>query len=119
MRRSSIYRRCLPGGPWRRLLPGVILLHPTEPTDEQRLRAALIRGGDSALLTGLWALRRHGLRQIPEPDDVHILVPDAREITSSGFVLVERTTRLPGSVTRGGLPLAPVYRAALDAARRI
>lgn len=119
MPRSSVYRRCLPGGPWRRLLPGIILLHPTEPTDEQRLRAALIRGGTSAMLTGLWALRRHGLRQLPEPDDVHILVPDKREITSSGFALVERTTRLPDPIARCGLPVAPVFRAALDASRRI
>jgi hypothetical protein len=119
MQRSSIYRRCLPGGPWRRLLPGIILLHPTEPTAEQRLQAALIRGGGSALLTGLWALRRHGLGDFPEPDAVHILVRDEREITSSGFALVERTTRLPDPITRGGLPVAPVYRAALDAARRI
>ncbi|MDQ7806985.1 hypothetical protein Q5425_24870 [Amycolatopsis sp. A133] len=94
-------------------------MHPNEPTDEQRLQAALIRGGRSTMLTGLWALRRHGLREFPEPDDVHILVPDEREITSSGFVVVERTTRLPAPVMRGGLPVAPVYRAALDAARRI
>ncbi|MEU0538221.1 hypothetical protein [Amycolatopsis tolypomycina] len=94
-------------------------MHPTEPTDEQRLRAALIRGGGSTVLTGLWALRRHGLREFPEPDDVHILVPDEREITSSGFVVVERTTRLPVPVIRGKLPVAPVHRAALDAARRI
>jgi hypothetical protein len=119
MQRSSIYRRCLPGGPWRRLLPGIILLHPAEPTDEQCLRAALIRGGASSVLTGLWALRRHGLREFPEPDHVHILVPDEREITSGGFVVVERTTRLPDPVMRGGLPVAPAYRAALDAARRI
>ncbi|MGW4000280.1 hypothetical protein ACWEF6_42895 [Amycolatopsis sp. NPDC004772] len=118
MRRSSVYRRCLPGGPWRRLLPGIILLHPTEPNDEQRLQAALIRGGASAVLTGLWALRRHGLREFPQPDDVHILVPDEREITSSGFVVVERTARLPDSIMRDGLPVAPVYRAALDAVRR-
>ncbi len=119
MQRSSVYRRCLPGGPWRRLLPGIILLHPTEPTDEQRLRAALIRGGGGAVLTGLWALRRQGLQDFPEPAEVHILVPDEREITSCGFVLVERTTRLPTPVTRNGLPVAPVHRAALDAARRI
>lgn len=119
MRRSSVYRRCLPGGPWRRLLPGIILLHPVEPSDEQRLQAALIRGGESSMITGLWALRRYGLREFPEPDDVHILVPDEREITSTGFVLVERTTRLPAPVLRDGLPVAPVHRAALDAARRI
>jgi len=119
MPRSSIYRRCLPGGPWRRLLPGVILLHPSDPTDEQRLRAGLLRGGERSMITGLWALRRHGLRQIPEPDDVHLLVPHEREITSAGFALVERTTRLPKALTRDDLPIAPVHRAVLDGARRI
>lgn len=119
MPRSSVYRRCLPGGPWRRLLPGIILLHPTEPSAEQQLRAALLRGGASAMITGIWALRRHGLRQIPEPDDVHILIPDEREITSSGFVLVERTTRLPDPLERDGVPIAPIHRAVLDASRRI
>jgi len=71
------------------------------------------------MITGRWALRRHGLRQGPEPDDVHLLVPERREVTSAGFALVERTTRLPTAITRGGLPVAPAYRAVLDAARRI
>ncbi len=119
MPRSSVYRRCLPGGPWRRLLPGVILLHPGEPTDEQRLRAGLLRGGPGALITGVWALRRHGLRQLPEPGIVHLLVPHEREVTSAGFVLVERTTRMPGARTKEGMPVAPVDRAVLDGARRI
>jgi hypothetical protein len=119
MPRSSVYRRCLPGGPWRRLLPGVILLHAAEPTDEQRLKAALLRGGEGSMITGLWALRRHGLAQVPEPDDVHLLLPHEREITSAGFAVVERTTRLPKSVVRDGVPVAPVSRAVLDGARRI
>ena len=119
MPRSSVYRRCLPGGPWRRLLPGVILLHPSNPTDEQRLRAALLRGGARSMITGLWALRSHGLQQIPEPGDVHLLVPHDREVTSAGFALVERTTRLPTAVARNGVPVAPVHRAVLDAARRL
>lgn len=119
MPRSSIYRRCLPGGPWRRLLPGVILLHPSEPTDEERLRAALLRGGSRSMITGLWALRRHGLQRIPEPDDVHLLIPHAREVTSAGFALIERTTRLPNPLLRDGMPLAPVHRAVLDGARRL
>ncbi|MEU4252139.1 hypothetical protein AB0F15_32435 [Amycolatopsis sp. NPDC026612] len=119
MPRSSVYRRCLPGGPWRRLLPGVILLHPAEPTAEQRLRAGLLRGGPGAMITGLWALKRHGLHQLPEPGDVHLLIPHEREVTSAGFALVERTTRLPAAWTKEGLPVAPAARAVLDGARRI
>lgn len=119
MSRSSVYRRCLPGGPWRWLLPGIVLLLPTEATDDQRLRAALLRGGTGAMVTGLWAARRHGLKQLPEPGDVHVLVPDQREITSVGFTVIERTTRLPRPATLSGIPVAPAYRAALDAARRM
>jgi hypothetical protein len=111
MPRSSIYRRCRPGGPWRRLLPGIIQLHPREPTGEQRLKAALLLGGDRAMVTGLWAARRHGLRKIPEPGDIHLLVPDVREVTSTGFVVVERTTRLPDQVLLRKIQVAPAYRA--------
>jgi hypothetical protein len=117
--RRSIYRRCLPGGPWRRLLPGIILLSPTDPTDEQRIEAALLRGGRGAMVTGLWAARRYGLRRIPPPDDVHLLVPAGREVISVGFALVERTTRLPKAIVRQGIPCAPIHRAVLDAARRM
>jgi len=119
MERRTIYRRCLPGGPWRRLLPGVILLNPTDPTDEQRIQAALLRGGAGAMVTGLWAARRHGLRRIPVPDDVHILIPGEREVSSAGFALVERTIRLPDPVVRQGVLVAPVFRAVLDATRRM
>lgn len=117
--RRTIYRRCLPGGPWRWLLRGIILLYPGEPTRQQLVDAALLYGGRDALITGLWAARRFGLKRTPEPSQVHILVPNARELTSSGFVTVERTTRLPGAVVRAGVPLAPVHRAILDAARRM
>jgi hypothetical protein len=119
MERSTIYRRCLPGGPWRRVLPGIILLTPTLPTDQQKIRAALLRGGRPTLITGLWAAHLHGLRRTPKSESVHILVPDTRKVLSSGFVLVERTTRFPDGLVKNGVPLAPVTRAVLDAARRM
>jgi hypothetical protein len=119
LNRRTIYRRCLPGGPWRRLLPGIILLANTSPTEKQRIEAALLRGGRPTAITGLWAARLYGLRRLPQSDLIHILVPDKREITSTGFVLVERTTRFPDNVIRGGVPLAPVDRAVLDGARRL
>jgi hypothetical protein len=119
VRRSSVYRRCRPGGPWQLLLPGVVLRHPAPPTDEQRLRAALLLAGENAVLTGLWALSRLGLRRIPDPREIHVLVPHARKIASTRFVVIERTTRLPSPLLRTGLVVAPAYRAAVDAARRI
>jgi hypothetical protein len=117
--RRSISRRCRTSGPWRRLLPGVVLLGNSEPTEEQRIRAAILYGGHGAMLTGLWALRRNGLRRLPLAGDVHVLVPATSSVTSSAFVVVERTTRLPAAHTRLGVPVAPVYRAVLDAARRL
>lgn len=119
MPRRTIYRRCLPGGPWRRLLPGVIQLHPAEPIARQRLAAALLRGGPQAMITGLWAAHLYGLERIPGPTDVHLLVPNDRELTSAGFMLVERTTRLPKPAWRDGIPVAPISRAILDASRRM
>lgn len=120
----TIYRRCLDGGPWTRLLPGVILLSNGRPTRSQQVRAALLLCGGAAMVTGLEACRRHGVRRGSQPaggstEEVHVLVPAARQVRSVGFVHVERTFRLPRSVERDSVPLAPLPRACLDAARRL
>src|SRR5690606_3845576 len=47
------------------------------------------------------------------------LVPHARRVRSTGYVLVERTVRMPTGRSIGEIPVAPVMRASLDAARRI
>lgn len=118
----TVYHRCLDGGPWRRLLPGVVLLSNGSPTIDQLLHAALLLGGPGAVITGLHACRKQGLRRGPVgragPTDVAILVPAGRQVRSVGFVHVERTNRMPDPVLRDGMPLAPVVRACLDAARR-
>ncbi len=120
MNSNVIYQRCLPGGPWQRLLPGIIVLHSTEPTLRERLIAALLYCGPQALVTGSAACRQYGLRVPAEFSDaeIHMLVPHERKILSSEFVTVERTTRLPGAWIRAGLPLAPLVRATTDAVRR-
>jgi hypothetical protein len=123
----TVYRRCLDGGPWRRILPGVVLLFTGRPTTDQLVHAALILCGPRAVVTGVEACRRHGLRRGPlrrdESDDrypeIHVLVPDDRQVRSVEFVHVERTARLPAPVRRNGVPLAPLVRACTDAARRI
>jgi len=79
------------------------------------------------MVTGLEACRRYGLRRGPvrrdrsrdDRPEIHVLVPEQRQVRSVEFVHVERTTRLPASVVRGGIPLAPVVRSCTDAARRI
>ncbi|MGW6692601.1 hypothetical protein ACWF62_02340 [Rhodococcus sp. NPDC054953] len=112
---STIVARCKPGGPWRRLLPGVVQLTNGYPTPRQRVVAALTYCGDDALLTGRAALREYGFGE--EAGEVHVLLPDRRRKQSTSFVRVERTTRLPVPVNRSGLPCAPIPRAVLDAAR--
>jgi hypothetical protein len=97
----------------------VVLLGNGEPTDEHRIRAALLHGRDGALLTGIHALLRHGLRKAPAPRDVHVLIPAGRRVAGLGFVHIERTTRLPRARLLGELPVAPVHRAVIDAARRL
>ncbi|UMP02002.1 hypothetical protein [Amycolatopsis sp. EV170708-02-1] len=121
MSSRTIYTRCLPGGPWRRLLPGIVLLHNNEPTSEQLVTAGLLHGGEDAVLTGTEACLRHGLRQAAMPPDtgLHLLIPHDRKIRSTGFVTMERTIRLPAPVTRNGVPLAPLIRAATDTVRRL
>lgn len=123
----TVYNRCLPGGPWRRLLPGVIGLFSGTPTLEQYVLAALLLCGPDAMVTGLEACRRHGIRRGPvrggdhgeQPVEIHVLVPATRQVRSVGYVHVERTNRLPPAIVRGGIPLAPVPRACIDAARRL
>jgi hypothetical protein len=116
-----IYRRCLPGGPWQRVLPGVIVLHNTEPSRRELLLAALLYAGPGSMITGATACRQYGLR-VPAafpPHDVHVLVTQQHRALSSEYVTVERTWRLPGPHTRDSIPLAPLVRAVTDATRRI
>ncbi|AUI63058.1 hypothetical protein [Amycolatopsis sp. BJA-103] len=116
---TTTYRRCGPGGPWTRLLPGIVLLFNAPPTREQQIAAAMLYGGETALLTGGEACRAYGLRNVPDTgDEIHLLVPHERKLHNQGFVVVERTQRMPRTATRGGRPLAEVTRATLDVCRR-
>ncbi|OIV35909.1 hypothetical protein BIV57_19120 [Mangrovactinospora gilvigrisea] len=123
---EAVRARCVSGGPWRQLLPGVVLLGCREPTDDQHSWAALrFAGGDcpgspDPMLTGLSALARYGVgdaRQRRWPGGpVDILVPAARPVPDDAGVRVHRAARLPRPVVLDGLPCAPALRAALDAA---
>ncbi|MFK0248087.1 hypothetical protein ACIQUM_25630 [Amycolatopsis azurea] len=118
MPRRTISRRCEPGGAWQMLLPGVVLLQNGEPTDEQRIHAGLLHSGTDSILTGVRALGRYGLRNLPDTEEVHVLVPANRSVSDSGFVHIERSRRLPKPRERAGVPTAPVPRAVIDACRR-
>jgi hypothetical protein len=121
----TAYQRCLEGGPWQRVLPGIVLLFTGHPTVDQLVHAALLLCGPDAMVTGVEACRRYGLRRGParrgdtERSKIHVLVPASRQVRSVEFVHVERTCRLPVPVLRDGIPLAPLVRACTDTARRI
>jgi hypothetical protein len=116
---STVGQRCLPGGPWQRLLPGVILTQTGPAMDAARVAAALAYAGGDAMLTGAAACRLYGVRRVPAGGAVHVLVPACRQPATTGFVMVERTTRMPSPLFVEGWPAAPRVRAVLDAARRM
>lgn len=115
---SAITLRCRPGGPWQRLLPGVVLLSSTEPSRRQRLRAALMYAGEEAAITGVDAAGLDHDLGVRARDEVHVLIPAAKRAATNSYVVVERTARMPALIERDGLRYTPVARAVLDAARR-
>ncbi|WFR72765.1 hypothetical protein P9209_02200 [Prescottella defluvii] len=115
---SAISFRCRPEGAWQRILPGLVLLHNGVPSQRERRTAALLYCGSDSMLTGRAALAEHGYRSSESFSDVHVLITHARRMQSTGFLVVERTTRLPAPVARRGLACSPLPRALLDAARR-
>lgn len=112
----AVAARCRPSGPWQRVLPGVVLMSTGAPTRAQRLRAAVAYAGPGAVITGADALREQGIA-VPAPADVLVLVPADRRIASRSYLTVERTARAPTPIWVADLPLAPVARATIDAAR--
>ncbi|MES4890207.1 hypothetical protein [Streptomyces sp. NPDC096012] len=136
---AELTEQCRPDGPWRQLLPDVVLLHPGAPTGEERLHGALLYAAREAapavpaqptaesphrplyaeaMITGLAALAVYGFSAAPPPlslDRVDVLVPRSRRLRSTGFVRVLRTSALPTPRVVAGLPVAPVPRALADA----
>ncbi|WP_081236618.1 hypothetical protein [Streptomyces viridosporus] len=122
--------QCRPGGPWRQLLPGVVLLHPGPPSSEERLHAVLLYttrertagvpvqpGADGtpapsygeAMITGPAALTLHGFTStppLPSLETFDVLVPRLRRLRSTGCVRIVRTSDLPTPV-RVTVPQAP------------
>ena len=109
-------RLCGPGGPWRRLHPGVVLLRNTAPTRHQLMHAALVRYGPRVVITGADALRAHGVK-CPAAGEIQVLVPEHCRVAACDGVRAARTARMPAPVEVDGLPFAPPSRATLDLAR--
>jgi hypothetical protein len=111
--------RIRPGGPWQRLLPGVYLAATGTPTRSQTEIAALRYAGPGSALTGVAALRRHGVR-MRESKTITVLIPGGRVRENRSFVRVWPTTRMPEFVLAdGAIRFARAARAVADASREL
>ncbi len=105
------------GGPWQILLPGVYLAATGEPTLDQLDLAAVLYAGPRAVITGLAALRRLGVKAQPS-QAVDVLVPHAVKRASAGHVRLHRVRQLPMLATSDReIRFVLVPRAVIDAAR--
>jgi hypothetical protein len=116
---SALQHRLKPGGPWRRLLPGVYVTTTGAVSAEQREMAALLHAGPCGVLTGLAAARRHGFT-VPENGPVDVMVPLRVRRQGVGFARIQRTARMPAEVyVAGEVRYARPERAVADAARSL
>lgn len=69
----------LMSGRWQRPCRGVVVAQSGPLSATQQLWAALVWGGDGALLAGLTAARLDGLRGFAEPG-IHLLLPAASQV---------------------------------------
>jgi hypothetical protein len=117
--RPEIRHRIRSSGPWQRLFPGVYLAVTGTPTQRQMEIAALRRAGAGSVLTGIAALRHHGVR-VPGSLFCTVLVPAEHHRQGHGYVRVWPTTRMPEFVfTDGAIRFAEAARAVADAGREL
>jgi hypothetical protein len=104
-------------GGWQIMLPGIYLTMRGEATIDQRDMAALLYAGRGSVITGSAAVWRHGL-PCGDLDAVDVLIPADAHRKSTGFVRIQRTTRMPATHrTEGKIRFAYLPRAVGDAAR--
>jgi hypothetical protein len=114
---SQLRHRLRPGGPWKKILPGVYSTETGAVTQDQRQMAALLYAGPEAVVTGAAAVRRHRL-DCAGGNNVEVLVPAKSRVKGHGYVRIQRTTRLPGrTFSTRKIVFAPLARAVGDAAR--
>ena len=113
---STISYRVKPGGPWRRIFPGVYLADSRAPTTDQLDMAALLYAGGRSMLTGRAALRRYGIMPA-YAGPLDVLVPATCSRADRGCVRIHRTLRLPsGAASQGPIRFTTIPRAVADAA---
>lgn len=111
---AAIRHAIRPGGPWRRLAPGLYASFTGQLTPRQRLRAVLLHAGDGAVLSGADAAAAYDLRYVPEQRRPLVLVPSRTRVESTQFVTIRRVRDLPEPRLLANLPVAPVERAVID-----
>ncbi|WP_157574810.1 type IV toxin-antitoxin system AbiEi family antitoxin domain-containing protein [Jiangella muralis] len=112
---SAIEHALRRGGPWQRVVRGVYATFTGPLAPLHRLRAACLRVGDGALVTGAWACWMSGLKYGPPTGAVvDMLVARKMDRSDTGFVRVHQTSRLPQmqfwinrDETAGALPVPP------------
>lgn len=103
---------------WQTAYPQVVAPHRRPLDAATRMTAAALWAGDRALLTGLMALREHGLTT-PRISRIYFLVPETARARSFGDLELVRTTR-PAEVRRrdGVIRSTGAARALAEAAAR-
>jgi hypothetical protein len=116
---SALRHRIRARGPWQRLLPGIYLTVTGTPTVCQAEVAALLYSGPGSVITGLAALRRHGIRA-PDPPAITVLIRAGQVRRSLAFVSVRPTVWMPARVCyEGVVQFTLPARAVVDAAREL
>jgi len=119
MSRDAVRHRIRAAGPWQQILPRVYLAATGTPTPLQKEIATVLYTGPDSVITGLTALRRHGLH-VPDRPDISVLVPAQQSRLSRSFAHVRPTTRMPARVCfEGPVQFALPARAVADAAREL
>jgi hypothetical protein len=116
---DTISARCRPGGPWQLMRPNLVLLTDEPLNRRRRIHAAMKVAGPRAVLTGVDALRLHGMSGAKLEAPVHLLIPAHRQRVLVDGVYCERTHQLPEPLHIDGFPVAPLPRATVDTCRRI
>jgi hypothetical protein len=115
----AIHERCQPGGPWQRVSPNLILLTDEPPNRARLIRAALKAAGRDAILTGVDALKLHGMSGARLQSPIHILMPAGRrQPRLVDGVFFDRTHQLPEALLVHGFPVTSLPRATVDTVRR-
>ena len=109
-------------GGWQRLLPRVYARFDHAPGERDKVRAAVLYAGEGACLTGAACLHWRHVAHLPDEVSsipVDVLVPRARQVSSTRWVRVQRTTRPLHPILVDYLPTAYLARASVDAALRL